>query len=917
MTRLQAMLDKQINITDIMNIKTEVENPDFFNSQSELDKKLILLLANKDFLESLDNEVQEQSKSLRRALIDEEKKKKAEEDDGSGSDSGSRSESGDADEDGEDEDGGEDEEDDDYDDDSEGGGGGIRDKPIKLTRERDDFGDENDEEKKEQGHFDEKDEKGVIIFNENKQYATGSEDEDGEDDDDDDEDVEEVSDFSDEEVATKNEKEKVEKVQKVEENIEEKKVEDKEKEAVTEKDPEIARPVVQEEGKVVEDIPAETKDYNVTEIDDLNDNVNKLHSLSQAIFGEAVKEEIGVMANLKSLLREEEKEIVQDKEQTKKNRKGSSDDDADDGDDYISSVCHTEEVSEVFNAEFHERTSNNYGRDYYYDEDDGDSADGDDLDYDFLFEINDDNQENEETSEHKNFVSEYQKIEKMLLEAKFLPITQQIPLLPDNNMTQSSIEDWLDKVFFMFINNQKLSVLDAEGNYFGLDSYSLFYGFLILALLDPIREAATLPVLALHLIGFSTKFCENLPHKNFLKEKIVNFLHQYAIRSPSIFFKSFTLSSFNPHITTKLDESKLPETFSIFDVLFMYYVIRCGEKNVVEGLDILLQRLLHFLFQVRLKSKEDEIPTYIKDLRKGDKMPLKEDVVEQVFRLIEDSTKAIKNEKSKYLYKWLEYLAHIPQYRKRILVGCEGLIDKQIPGEKNALANFIQKAKETLNGESAPTAIQLQYFTNIFSQLTFQTPEILNILSFILNEPIGDDSDARSFIQGSETFRLGLKDVSLYYMETLELVSKLKEKLYLTEMHILRSKLKKMVEVPVHYFLYLSKLREFALGDHSLLDKSLDGPPDLMKIPSDKDTPLVLERSYSSARNESFNFQEVLPHWLKKHRTFINGIFKSKNSGEEHTNLWMVKNFPWILDFNVKEKILRYDLLWFIIAYIV
>ena len=75
-SKLETMLQQQVNITDLMSIRTDIDNVDFYNEQSQFDRKLILLLANQDFIDTLDLNLQAQSKALKDAFRGEEKKKK-------------------------------------------------------------------------------------------------------------------------------------------------------------------------------------------------------------------------------------------------------------------------------------------------------------------------------------------------------------------------------------------------------------------------------------------------------------------------------------------------------------------------------------------------------------------------------------------------------------------------------------------------------------------------------------------------------------------------------------------------------------------------------------------------------------------------------------------------------------------------
>ena len=68
LSKLESMCQNQVSITDILSLHTGIDNMSFFASQSEVDRKLILALAPKDFLDTLSPELQEESKVLQQRV---------------------------------------------------------------------------------------------------------------------------------------------------------------------------------------------------------------------------------------------------------------------------------------------------------------------------------------------------------------------------------------------------------------------------------------------------------------------------------------------------------------------------------------------------------------------------------------------------------------------------------------------------------------------------------------------------------------------------------------------------------------------------------------------------------------------------------------------------------------------------------
>ena len=71
--RIESMINQQTSISQFVSIKPELDNSSFLRSQTNEDRELILLTADKDFIDSLSLEEQQQSKRIRLALANAEK----------------------------------------------------------------------------------------------------------------------------------------------------------------------------------------------------------------------------------------------------------------------------------------------------------------------------------------------------------------------------------------------------------------------------------------------------------------------------------------------------------------------------------------------------------------------------------------------------------------------------------------------------------------------------------------------------------------------------------------------------------------------------------------------------------------------------------------------------------------------------
>lgn len=537
------------------------------------------------------------------------------------------------------------------------------------------------------------------------------------------------------------------------------------------------------------------------------------------------------------------------------------------------------------------------------------NADIDDADqpqYDEMYEINDENDEEEEWTNWETHFRQAKSYIKTIEDLQ-TPTFKQF----EEIRNPEDEKEFVIKIFNLFIYNKKRDALDWDDEIEHMNSYSLFYRYLILALLDPRREKVLLSVLVLNLLGYTPKGTKEISNPHLIKDKIINFLHQYAIKNPYIFFTTLELKDYLPLLDTTNKIAEAPEQFNLLELLISFYLVDFTTENSKRVILVLLQRLISFLLKLRYASKPDDTPQFFKELREKSVQVLDDKIVDKLVSITANPEIINTKSRLRYYCLWLVYLAYDSRYIKKLINAAENLLKSQIPVENNKLKEFISYSKNVLSKQTIQDEDHY-FFINFFSNVYWNVPDIVGIIrSAVINSPDFSE-EMQAYITENPIFSQDLTNVSLVYMEALEIITKLREKNILTQVGRMKEKFKKMLEVPVQLYSILIKLKELKTKIKSL-DKifgELEIPALTKRFSSDIQSapPLKLEKSYSElGKAENLNFVDTMTQWVGKCRSLINETFRVSSSDihQEESNMSLVKKFPWLIDLKTKEKILR------------
>lgn len=131
------------------------------------------------------------------------------------------------------------------------------------------------------------------------------------------------------------------------------------------------------------------------------------------------------------------------------------------------------------------------------------SSEGD-LHYEEIEEINDEMEEGLEWETWKVCLEEIKGIDTGLKNMKLLPEPIDLPKeVFGSNMAVDP--EKLNRIFKLFLLNKKKDSLAWDRNLYAMDTYSLFYRYLVIQFLDPSLEIVSLSTLGLYLLDYKVK----------------------------------------------------------------------------------------------------------------------------------------------------------------------------------------------------------------------------------------------------------------------------------------------------------------------------------------------------------------------------------------------------------------------------
>ena len=471
------------------------------------------------------------------------------------------------------------------------------------------------------------------------------------------------------------------------------------------------------------------------------------------------------------------------------------------------------------------------------------------------------------------------------------------------------VYELMDDILNMFINCDLTVTFNRSDPLYNISNLLLLCKYLICLSLDPAYESVILPVLSFYLID------QDKSSNVDVKAKIVSFLYQYAMRSPSIFFMPFNTSAFSAYLRNKETNLDLSENFSLMDILFSYFISCIKQEEPGFNIKKELVGLITFLLELRLsKSIDGNIPEYIKSIIEKDDLPLRLSLLQNFVSLVEEHPKISEKEGPQYCYSWLKSLASISQYRKTILICCNKLLTATSQRDKGILTNFIEKVKQVLRGEALPLDEMLplnehEIIEGLITELTLNLLPILTLLVDILDQFLDDDFNVSEYTSGGlEVIEAKLNEMTLCYMEIIELISKLIEQGKLLNNEGVELKLISLTKIPLQYYFYLTKVNDTKRAIKQVKDKNTNTNSRLTKRFSSLNVAEKLERSYSLLQLDMNNFQETLAQWINKHKDLISKLFHQIDPEAEVMSFYLLvtKKIPWIIGFDAKESYLRY-----------
>jgi len=518
----------------------------------------------------------------------------------------------------------------------------------------------------------------------------------------------------------------------------------------------------------------------------------------------------------------------------------------------------------------------------------------DQLEQHFSFDF--ESEEAESKKKYEVFMAQHQNAKKSLEKAKIPFALKNIDA--KDFINQPSFKEWVENVCNLLKKADDRSV-DSSVELFYQNFTSIIFGYLDVSLLDPLKETLLISLFTLYICGFKVQYLGE--KQDDLETRILSFLFQYALRSPSVFYQNFVVDDFKEY----LEDS--PETLetkrsSAFSLLIKANVKEFRESSAKKmwSHDLLIGLLFILTFARFLHSKEGS-PSYIQKLRENETSSELQELFNIQLQKGEDNHNSIES-----LCLLFKNISSVPLYQKHILDFCDHMLKDQSSREKEGLRSFIEKAKSLIQSSSTDTGVfdQVAGLKSDLSGLSFTAPTLLNLLTTVVNQI--QASTLHQFLSESGSLQESLEEISVIYLDTLDLVSQLQQKKFLLKIGGgFEDQLKKMLNVPLQYYMYVSRLKELTASNQPQSSNIKRGKTiQFSRLGSEYDVGKTLHRSYSTLQNEGVNLQELLPSWVNKHRTFVNDLMKGLKL-EDKASLEIVEKFPWILGFDIKQNLFK------------
>ena len=232
----------------------------------------------------------------------------------------------------------------------------------------------------------------------------------------------------------------------------------------------------------------------------------------------------------------------------------------------------------------------------------------DEAGYDWLFEGSNHDNRTGEMIAFEHLMKQYKEVNSLLIDNKIIPVPRDS--IVSSVPVENTLDCWVKRCFFLLRSATSLGKPVSQLDPHKMDNFSLFCRFLILSLLDPSKEQTIIPIMALYLIDKVPAPNETSFEQFITKEKILAFLYQYSLRSPSIFFIEFNLKNFKAYITEDPFDNAQYDTFSVLDLILRFYFMRLETMIEKNETDRILLKLINYLFDIRFSMKEKIIPTF-------------------------------------------------------------------------------------------------------------------------------------------------------------------------------------------------------------------------------------------------------------------------------------------------------------------
>ena len=460
-------------------------------------------------------------------------------------------------------------------------------------------------------------------------------------------------------------------------------------------------------------------------------------------------------------------------------------------------------------------------------------------------------------------------------------------------------------------------------------------------------ERVILPLFALYVMDYVIVFDDLALNKTKLKMRMIKFLCNISIISPSVFFKRFSLETFSPYLGQRQVKGDVLEEFTILEVLTLISAKQDPTQGPKvweafinpscegeDGQDDLLLLTINHLLSLRFETEEHKVPSYISLITKDGVLPVKQSIITHIMKDSKSLSDNTVNKDKVSPLETLKHFQHIPEYKRSLTEVCSHFLSDVLAKEGAALDHMTKQAEEVKVSDD-----KNNYEASILG-FASSTDTLLDLIDHVITKPAcSSNSDGQESIKDFTAIKPRLNKLVIHCMQAFKLITKLQAAGKFLRQDAVNNQLYRVMTIPLRYYIQLSDLKNANIAAILTNSSSRESQTSLTRRLSSLDSFEGLKEPYSAVDPDAAGFSEVLSQWMKKDKEHIMKAYEiytdakkdskkdakkdkehimkdddevdtvdNKDSKKDKNDICeqLCTKFPWIISFQAKKQSLMY-----------